>query len=304
MEDQNTTCWTTCLLPAIYSMNTSLARGVNMTPYQIVFGQKPRLDHELWKLIEEQDIEFEEDLPASIRESLAGDGTSESTEPSQATQPIQEPEPPQATQPIQEPEPTQVIDTSNNSSNVETKQFDEQTDDDITSTTSRHSEIRKRATKTYLSNANKKIKIHDEFIKDLSLKCLIGEYVGIKINKVDRTNTDPKILPVVVLEKKDDKIKVACEFGIINQWWSLDSVALLSTVPENLVNLQKNELKEISFITASRLFVRGGINGVTCSCKGGCKTKQCPCRKKSVPCSTKCHKNGVRCVNLELDDKI
>ncbi|CAF2130101.1 unnamed protein product [Rotaria magnacalcarata] len=304
MEDQNTTCWTTCLLPAIYSMNTSLARGVNMTPYQIVFGQKPRLDHELWKLIEEQDIEFEEDLPASIRESLAGDGTSESTEPSQATQPIQEPEPPQATQPIQEPEPTQVIDTSNNSSNVETKQFDEQTDDDITSTTSRHSEIRKRATKTYLSNANKKIKIHDEFIKDLSLKCLIGEYVGIKINKVDRTNTDPKILPVVVLEKKDDKIKVACEFGIINQWWSLDSVALLSTVPENLVNLQKNELKEIYFITASRLFVRGGINGVTCSCKGGCKTKQCPCRKKSVPCSTKCHKNGVRCVNLELDDKI
>ncbi|CAF3013450.1 unnamed protein product, partial [Rotaria sp. Silwood2] len=282
MEDRNTTFWTTCLLPAIYSMNTSLARGVNMTPYEIVFGQKPRVDHELWKLIEEQDIEFEEDLPASIRERLAEDGTSEpfssnstirlsishatseSTEPPQAAESTQEPEPSQAAPPIQEPEPTQAIDTLNNN-NTETKQIA----DDITSTTTRHSEIRKRATKTYLSNANKRIKIHDELIKDLSLKCLIGEYVGIKINKVDRTNTDPKIVPAVILEKKDDKIKVACEFGIINQWWSLDSVALLSTVPENLVNLQTNELKEISFITASRLFVRGGINGVTCSCKGG-----------------------------------
>jgi len=155
-----------------------------------------------------------------------------------------------------------------------------------------------------LSNATKKIKIHDERIKDLSFKCLIGDYVGIKIDKVDRTNTDPKILPAVVLEKKDDKIKVACEFGIINQWWSLDSVVLLSTVPEGLINLQTNELKEISLITASRLYVRGGIDGVTFSCKGSCKTKQCACRKKNISCSTKCLKNGVYCTNLELDDEI
>lgn len=224
-------------------------------------------------------------------------------EPSQAAQPIQEPEPSQAAQPIQEPDSLQTANISNNN-NIETKQFDEQANYDTTSTTPRHAEIRKRATKTYLSNANKKIKIHDEFMKDLSLKCLVGDYVGIKINKVDRTNTDPKILPAVVLEKKADKIKVACAFGIISQWWSLDSVALLSTVPENLVNVNIHELKEISFITASRLYARGGISGVTCSCKGGCKTKQCPCRKKYISCSTKCHKNGVRCVNLESDDKL
>jgi hypothetical protein len=47
----------------------------------------------------------------------------------------------------------------------------------------------------------------------------------------------------------------------------------LSTVPETLVNIQTRQLKEISFITASRLYVRGGVNGVSCSCKGGCKTK-------------------------------
>lgn len=54
MEDQRTTCWTTCLLPAVYSMNTSLACGVKMTPYEIVFGQKPRVDYDIWKSIEEQ----------------------------------------------------------------------------------------------------------------------------------------------------------------------------------------------------------------------------------------------------------
>jgi hypothetical protein len=54
MEDRGTASWTTCLLPVIFSMNTSLARGVNMTPYEIVFGQKPRLDFDLWKSIDEQ----------------------------------------------------------------------------------------------------------------------------------------------------------------------------------------------------------------------------------------------------------
>ncbi|CAF1444319.1 unnamed protein product [Rotaria sordida] len=281
-------------------MNTSLARGVNMPPYEIVFGQKPRVDYELWKLIDDQDITLEEDLPSSIRQRLAEDDTSgsfssNSTSTDNTDQqetlssivttnciqnsvrlPISDAtsdsaELPQAAQPTREPEPIQAADTLNNN-NIETQQFDEETNYDIASTSSRHSEIRKRATKTYLSNANKKIKIHDEFIKDLSFKCSIGSYVGIKINKVDRTNTDPKILPAVVLEKKKDKIKVACEFGIINQWWSLDSIALLSAVPENLVNLQTSELKEISFITASKSYVRGGIDGVTCSCKGGFDT--------------------------------
>ncbi len=135
----------------------------------------------------------------------------------------------------------------------------------------------------------------------MSSKCSIGDYVGIKIDKVDRTNTDPKLLPAVVLEKKDDKIKVACEYGIINQWWSLDSIVPLSTIPENLVNLHTSELQEISLITASRLYVRGGVKGATCSCKGGCKTKQCACKKKNIPCSTKCHKNGSICLNLESD---
>jgi hypothetical protein len=70
MHDRNTSHWTSCLLPAIYSMNTSLAQGIKHTPFEVVFGQKPRVDLTLWQSIAEQDIEDEDDLPPSIIEQL------------------------------------------------------------------------------------------------------------------------------------------------------------------------------------------------------------------------------------------
>ncbi len=136
---------------------------------------------------------MEEDLPPSITQRLE-----EADEP--AEEPQQSPEPPQ-----QSPEPSQQL-------------------DEPLSTTHRHSAVRKRATKNYLNNAQKRIKIHNENMKDLLSKYSSGDYVGIRIDKVDRTNTDPKLLPAVIIEKKNDKIKVACEYGIISQWWSLESL--------------------------------------------------------------------------------
>ena len=54
MADRHTASWAECLLPAVFSMNTSLVRGADTAPYEIVFGQKPRLDFDLWKSIDEQ----------------------------------------------------------------------------------------------------------------------------------------------------------------------------------------------------------------------------------------------------------
>jgi hypothetical protein len=128
--------------------------------------------------------------------------------------------------------------------------------------------------------------------------CAVGDYVGIQIDRVDQTDTDPKILPSIVVEKRDaKKVKVACAFGVINQWLPLESLVKLSIVPEQLVQLDKAQLKEISVISASNLFVRNAVNGTTCSCKGACKTKQCVCKKNNVFCSTKYHKNGSDCEN-------
>jgi hypothetical protein len=235
---------------------------------------------------------------------IACEGISDATAVQQPESPrtVQQPESPRTVQQPESPRTVQQAGTSEMTdpwnSHVGNILMDEETEHDVVSTNVRHSEIRKRATRTYLSNANKRIKAHEDAIKDRSFKCSIGDYVGIKIDKVDRTNIDPKILPAKVMEKKDGKIKVASEFGIINQWWALDSVVSLSTVPENLVKLQGSDLPEISLITAAKLYVRGGVDGVCCSCKSSCKTKQCPCRKKNIPCSTKCHKNGTHCVNV------
>jgi hypothetical protein len=72
--------------------------------------------------------------------------------------------------------------------------------------------VRKRAQEAYLSNANKEIKTRNQYIKELWSGCSVSDNIGIKIDKVDQINTDPKILPSIILEKHDDKkVKVACK---------------------------------------------------------------------------------------------
>jgi hypothetical protein len=141
------------------------------------------------------------------------------------------------------------------------------------------------------------MKLRNQQIDELSANYQVGDYVGIQIDKVDRTNTDAKILPCVIIEKLNDKVKVACMFGVIDHTWPLTSVVQLTAVPEELIKLNRDNLKKVSLVTASKLFVRGAVNGITCSCKGSCKTKQCACKRNNVFCSTKCHKQGSCCKN-------
>ncbi len=54
------------LNPVIYSINTSIAETTNKTPYEVVFGQQPRSDFEMWKIISESGVEDEENLPNNL----------------------------------------------------------------------------------------------------------------------------------------------------------------------------------------------------------------------------------------------
>ncbi|CAF3193160.1 unnamed protein product [Rotaria sp. Silwood2] len=297
MTDQGTTRWTTCLLPVVYSMNTSLARGVNMIPYEIVFGQKPRVNFELWKSLTEHGIENEEDLPEAILNQLTADNNPNlmfndienvdaiDTQKSSVSPITSFNESNGMNSPVSDAivqldglinltgtiSSSQVNDLANLISGSEetTQDFDEASASNLGAANSAHLPIRQRAKEAYLSNANRRIKTRNQYIEELWSSCLVGDYVGIRIEKVDRANTDLKILPSIVLEKRDDKkIKVACMFGVINQWWPLDSVVQLSAVPEQLVQLDKAQLKEISVLTACKLFVRGAVNGSRCKNQG------------------------------------
>lgn len=183
--------------------------------------------------------------------------------------------------------------------NDENEQLDEAQRSDLGLEELPHLTPRTKAAKVYLRRSLKQRNAHRTRLQTLREKSQVGDFVGLRIDKVDRTNTDPKILPCVIVEERDGRVKVACVNGIIDQWWPLDVLVGLSAVSDELVNLVISGLPEISMITASKLYVRGAINGVCCSCKGGCKTKQCTCKRNQVFCSTKCHKNTACCSNIE-----
>ncbi|CAF1587690.1 unnamed protein product [Rotaria magnacalcarata] len=89
----------------------------------------------------------------------------------------------------------------------------------------------------------------------LQEKCKVGDFAGLQIHKVDRTNTDPRLLPCIIIEKEDEQVKLACIHGIIDQWWTVNMLVGLSAVPHELVHLKVDDLQKISMITASKLYV-------------------------------------------------
>ena len=49
--------------PVVYSIDTSVSKTTNKMPFEIVFGQRPKSDFQMWKIIRESSIDDEENLP-------------------------------------------------------------------------------------------------------------------------------------------------------------------------------------------------------------------------------------------------
>ncbi|CAF1036755.1 unnamed protein product [Didymodactylos carnosus] len=169
----------------------------------------------------------------------------------------------------------------------------------------RHKSVRKQATENYLATANKKRKLYEEHLQNLAETLNVGDCVGINIHDVDRTNTDPKLLPCLIFskEKKEDSVvfQLACQFGkLVSSFTAESLVSLKAVCPSELKSVDPAELKSITLIEACKLFVRGSVSGATCDCKSQCATKHCSCKKANVNCSTKCHsKRSAGCKNME-----
>ena len=130
----------------------------------------------------------------------------------------------------------------------------------------------------------------------------LSDTVGIKINKVDRTNASASVLPCKVLSVKPNvrcPYKLYTPSGILYVNYSADDMLdLRQVVFPGLENLDATNLKEASLIKASR-DCSGWNNAATdsslYSCSGSCINKRCKCRKAGLKCSTKCHPNSTCC---------
>jgi len=90
-----------------------------------------------------------------------------------------------------------------------------------------------------------------------------------------------------------------CYYEQLENTYSVEELVDLKTAcPEELKRIVIGNLRDIPFIAACKLYVRGSTTGRTCDCKGKCGTKQCPCKKAGMYCSTKCHSKRGGCANM------
>ena len=81
----------------------------------------------------------------------------------------------------------------------------------------------------------------------------VGDTVGIRIAKVDRTNTSKKILPCKILRKNNDRFVLYSTSGILNTTFSfIDLVDFRNVKFDDLESTDPSSLTTIAYTRASR----------------------------------------------------
>ncbi|CAF1548571.1 unnamed protein product [Adineta ricciae] len=330
--------WSKCLAPVVYSINTSTACTTRKTPYEVVFGQPPRSDFEMWKKLSEEGVEDEENMPidiitafAEVHQSTTDDGLTDLPEDSNRnsdrieTRALRTESSASHSYSIDPEVASAVAILVDKASSRATDEFiglpeSEVASENVSSTTEneighlssailrdgRHKRIRTEAEIDYLKAIAKRQRIYDNAIKNSQYK--VGDLVGLKIDRVNRTNTTPKILPCKVVS-----ISPSSNDTVMYRLCTLKGVLSVSYGLQDLLDLTKCDfadlravdlagLSTLTFIQACKEYISaGGIQFTeTCHCNGKCATKACPCVSKGIKCSTKCHpKKKQSCSNVE-----
>ncbi|CAF1424404.1 unnamed protein product [Rotaria sordida] len=259
-----------------------------------MFGQAPRSNSDFWKMVRANGIEDEEDFPTPFAESNDDLNINQDVNRINLDEDI-------------DGEKITVVNQLSNdaASSSINSQLNSNASSSITvSTPTRHSTIRTIASNHYMASASKKMKLYEDSLKIMPNNYNVNDCVGIEIHSVDRTNTDPKYLPCVIVEKLEQNnifsFKLICQYGVLtNTFEASQFLNLKDACPTELKNLDVANLKPITIIEASKLYSRGSTTGRTCNCRGTCGTKTCPCKKENVFCSTKCHSKRGGCLNME-----
>lgn len=136
----------------------------------------------------------------------------------------------------------------------------------------------------------------------------IGDAVGIKIPRIDRTGLDDRVLRCKVRSRlqfgSGTVYELQSAFGVVDRKYSAASL-----VPQDHVVFPELESLDIAQIEgANSLSLREIAQQMAqvesssnlrrfCMCKTQCKTKKCSCKKAKIPCSSLCHPNSKICRN-------
>ena len=171
-------------------------------------------------------------------------------------------------------------------------------------TATRHSKIRKIAEEIFLKSANRQQKNFDRKKGGMASDYCAEDIVGVRVPKIDRTNTSMKLMPCKVLGKSNNRFRLYSPSGILSTTFAhTDLIDMRNRDFQQLRDIDPTKLEKVAFTKAARDnsgFKRNpnDVDGRTmCNCKAGkCNTNRCSCYKAKLTCSTKCHTDR-QCLN-------
>ena len=176
---------------------------------------------------------------------------------------------------------------------------DEANTNSQTDPTSKHFRVREEADANYKANAEKmKLKYskrkrvtHEQFTG--------GDFVTVRVPKIDRSSTDqPRLVARIIQKKADNSYKLQCKFGILNGWYRAGELMPYGQISKLTFDCED----QITLREASRRENPNLIQRKKCMCQGPC-SKNCYCVKNNLKCTSHCHPSKT-CRNVEVSKQV
>lgn len=128
----------------------------------------------------------------------------------------------------------------------------------------------------------------------------VGEYVSLRIPRIDRSSTDLHRLPCVVVEvvgKSQAMYRLRCKYGVLKTCFDAGDLECFQSTYNIPIDGWKDQPKVTVREAARQQAPCNAFIKNRCNCKAGtCNTRRCHCKKSGIECSTHCHK-GEKCKN-------
>ena len=160
---------------------------------------------------------------------------------------------------------------------------------------SKHYLVRQEADANYRANAEKMKVKYSKRKRVTNVEFREGDFVTVRIPKIDRSSTDQPRLMAKVVECKGNSekmYKLQCRHGFIEGWYRTGDL-----MPYGQSSDVQMREAIISLREASRLENPNKVERKKCRCQGPCG-KNCFCVKNNLKCSSHCHPSKT-CRNVE-----